>query len=658
MAFPSEVRVNWDSGSGFNDMESEDLVFGGQTKGKSGDKIIRIKKVGKSHPAAKSAEVRIKAITHSHDAKPLDLRTLANQKGIELTAEGYLRFRGDVAELKVPVGGEYRMFCFIADPMAGFVEIELDDDRRLYDLYSEHSQDRWIKRERHVFAPGDFTARVNLPRYDIRRIQIKAQDGLHTFRVYGVTVSSSAGESSLPLYASGLFSNIVFSEIPGHTRRRFHPVQFMQQVIFSSFCAYLVLFFLRFVRSRGGFKNLLIGEKRLSFWLMFAGALVCFSLWLLAYWPGHLTTDSIHIWWAAKQPDYLLHEHPFINILYYRFLQNIWDHFAVVGLFQIFVASLLGAYIFYHLYKSGLPFILILPFYLWFVSSVPIGLYNISLWKDIPFAFLVVFWAYYFVRLRLNQLNNSKEPQIHPVVLILLLLCVSLFRYNGLIYLVLIPLGMAIYQHASLKKITSVSLVVFLIALAGIIFTSVTAKHDFVFGLTKKFAVKLYEMNPVDNIKAIVTQYPQILDDRNKHTWWRDSEVMGWHQAFTREKKYNDFVKYYDVRPKSEILFLFLDHLMRSSHDVPYVWISWNPVYLLYLFLLGGLYRWFPLVSAYTYILLPQTFFLLMFLLVIHGGPHFDWRYNFYLFLAGIFLIPLILFDVMRRRQNHGVLGQ
>ena len=80
--------MNWDSGSGFNDMESEDLVFGGQTKGKSGDKIIRIKKVGKSHPAAKSAEVRIKAITHSHDAKPVDLRTLADQKRIELTAEG------------------------------------------------------------------------------------------------------------------------------------------------------------------------------------------------------------------------------------------------------------------------------------------------------------------------------------------------------------------------------------------------------------------------------------------------------------------------------------------------------------------------------------------------------------------------------------------
>ena len=654
MAFPSEVRVSWDSGSGFNDMESEDLVFGGRTQGKSGDKIIRIKKVGKTHPAAKSAEVRIKAITHSHDAKPVDLRTLADQKGIELTAEGYLRFHGNGAELKVPAGGEYSMFCFIADRTAGFVEIELDGDRRLYDLYSEHSQDRWIKRDRHVFAPGDFTARVNLPRYDIRRIQIKAQDGLHTFRIYGATVSSSAGESSLPLYASGLFSSIVFSEIPGNTKRRFHPVQLIQQVIFASFCACLVLFFLRFVRSRGGFKNLLIGEKRLSFWLMFAGAFVCFSLWLLAYWPGHMTSDSIHIWWAAKKPDYFLHEHPFVNILYYRFLQQIWDHIAVVGVFQIFISAGLGSYIFYHLYKNGLPLILILPFYLWYMTSVPIGLYNITLWKDVPFALLVVFWAYYFVRLRMNQLNGRSEaPRMRITALICLLLCVSLFRYNGLIYLVLIPVGLAVYHRIPAKKIALVFMVVFLTASAGIFYTSAVAKHDFVFGLAKKFAARLLEMNPVENLKTIAREYPRIFDDRNKYTWHRYDAVTAWHHAFTKDKKYNEFVRYYDDQPKSETLRNFLNRVIGLSHTIPYVWLSWNPFYLLYLFLLGVLYRWFPLASAYGYVLLPQAFFLLLFLFAIHGSPDFDWRYNYYLFLAGYFLIPLIMLDIKTSRQKR-----
>ena len=42
---------------------------------------------------------------------------------------------------------------------------------------------------------------------------------------------------------------------------------------------------------------------------------------------------------------------------------------------------------------------IILPFYFLFITSIPIGLYTITLWKDIPFALLVVFWAFWFVKL-------------------------------------------------------------------------------------------------------------------------------------------------------------------------------------------------------------------------------------------------------------------
>ena len=42
---------------------------------------------------------------------------------------------------------------------------------------------------------------------------------------------------------------------------------------------------------------------------------------------------------------------------------------------------------------------IVLPFYFLFITSIPIGLYTITLWKDIPFALLVVFWAFWFVKL-------------------------------------------------------------------------------------------------------------------------------------------------------------------------------------------------------------------------------------------------------------------
>jgi hypothetical protein len=650
---PAEVQVGWDSGSGFNDMEMADLVFGNRVKAHAGSGVVKIRRIGKSHPDARSADVWVKAMIRSEDDRPLPLAPFTSQKGVELTADGLLHLKKDDAVLTVPAGKDWTGMVFAMNADSGSVEIDVDGDKRLYGLYAEQPQDKWVKRNKEIFESGDFTAMVNLPRYDIDRIQIKASEGLQQFRIDAVTILSQKGEVILPVREGGMLSGTSLSEVPRNTKQFFDAVHFIQQVSFAALCTYLLMCLGRFVRSRGGVKLFLIGEKRIFFWLMFSGASLCFSLWLLAYWPGHLTSDSIHIWWVAKNPGYFLHEHPFVNILYYRFLQQIWSHFAVVGVFQIIATALLGSYIFYHLHKNGLPVILIIPFYLWFITSVPIGLYNITLWKDIPFALLVVFWAYYFVRLRLNQLKGREVPHMALFILILLLLCVSLFRYNGLIYLILIPLGLVFYQRVALKKVAAVSLIVLMIVFAGILSTSIMAKHDFVVGLTKKFAVQLLNTNIFKNINNIAKQYPHILDDQNKYTWYRDDGVVRWHNAFTKEKKYNDFVKYYDYKPKSEAIFIFLDGLMRSSHKRSYAWLTWNPFYLLYLFLLGIFYRWFPLVSAYGYVLLIQAFFLLMFLSVIHGSPDFDWRYNYYLFLAGIFLIPLVMLDIKRIWQRH-----
>ena len=651
---PAEVQVNWDSGSGFNDMESADLVFGNPVKTNVRSGVVKIRRIGRSHPAARSNDVWIKAVKRSEDDRPMPLTSFASQEDVELTADGDLHLKKDGTMLTVPAGKDHTVIDFAMNDYSGFVEIDLDGDKRLYELYAEQPQDRRVERSNEIFAPGDFIAKMSLPQYDIHHLQIKAKEGLQTFRIDSITILSQKGEMILPVQGGEIFSDIYFLKVPRNTKQFFHLFLFTQQVCFAALCTYFLMSLWRFVQSRGGVKLILIGEKRIIFWLMFSVSSICFSLWLLAYWPGHLTSDSIHIWWAAKNPEYFLHEHPFVNILYYRFLQQIWNHFAVVGLFQIVATSFLGSYIFYSVYKNKLPFVLIIPFYLWFITSVPIGLYNITLWKDVPFALLVVFWAYYFVRMRLNKGHRFyNEPRIGFLTLLLLLLSVSLFRYNGLIYLILIPFGIAVYQRASLKKIVVVFLVVFLITSAGILSTGIIAKSDFVLGLTKKFAIVLWNANIFTTMNNIVVQYPHILEDQNKYTWYRDDGVVVWHNTFLKKKNYHIFVKYYDYRPKSDAIFHLLNGVLKSSHASPYVWFTWNPFYLLYLFLLGIFYKWFPLVSAYGYVLLTQAFFLLLFLMGIHGSPDFDWRYNYYLFLAGFFLIPLIMLDIKGTWQRH-----
>ena len=78
---------------------------------------------------------------------------------------------------------------------------------------------------------------------------------------------------------------------------------------------------------------------------------------------------------------------------------------------------------------------IILPFYFLFITSIPVGVYTITLWKDIPFALLVVFWAFWFVKLRFEKKEGVALPKRngHSVPFVM---AMGLFRYNGVVYFV------------------------------------------------------------------------------------------------------------------------------------------------------------------------------------------------------------------------------
>jgi hypothetical protein len=511
-----------------------------------------------------------------------------------------------------------------------------------------------MSRDIRTFSPGDFVIRVDLPRFDIRAMSIACADKMNQFKIYTLGIESVKGIVKIPVADRGSLSQITLStpDLQRNTQQYFDPLLFIQQGGFAALCAYIVLSLLRFVERKGGWNSLLDGPRK-SFWFMSSGAFFCFLPWLLAYWPGHFTSDSIHIWWAARNPDVFLHEHPLMNIIYYRFLQQFWDHFAAVGIFQILVMAFLGSYIFYDLNKKGLSWWFIMPFYLWFVTSVPVGLYNITLWKDIPFAVTVLFWSYFFVKLNWNR-TNGITLEIHngSAALFLLLLCSCLFRYNGLIYLALIPLGLVFYRIVSLRKMAWLVLSLLLIISVVVIGTSrINKNSDFVVGLGKKIAVNLWHADFQKNMTHLIMQYPKILDNRDQYTWYRDDGVVHWHYAFARERKYNNFVKFYSYEPKSVMLHGGLNRLVQMSHESPLVYLSWNPVFILFLLPLCFLYKFFPLLSAYGYLLWTQMLALLIFLQNIQGSMHHDWRYHYYLVLTGFFLIPILLLDLMNQKK-------
>ena len=651
---PADVRVSWDSGSGFNDMEAADVVFGRAVDEDFKSSTVRIRRVGRSHPSSKSAEVWVKALQRSQDGHPMDLTAFTKQKGVDLAADGYLRLNADHVELQAPAGKKYTAFCFVAHEHAGFVEIDLDGDRRLYDLYAEQPQDKWIVRKRGIYAPGEFTVRVNLPRYDIGRLQMSSAEPIQTFWVRSVTIASEKGNIGLPLTGSGFRSAIGFDNFPRNTRQYFHPAHFLQQVLFALLSAWIAFSVFRFIRRRGGILPVLLDGQRPAFWLMFAGGVLAFGAWLLAYWPGHFTTDSVHIWWAARQPGYFMYDHPVMNVIFYRYLQQFWDYFAMVGIAQILLTSLLGAYFFFFLLQQGLKWYLIVPFYLLFVTSIPVGLYTISLWKDIPFALLTLFWAFLFVRLYLRSRSGPvhfSRGELAVMAATLLMLC--LFRYNGVVYFLFVPLGLVALRVISLKRTWKAMTAVLLTAAVLVGLSIVLDKNRFILSQSDFFLKRMRNIPLSETASRVLRQYPHILDIHFYLTqpvwydiWYRDENVTGWHLGFVQGKKYHEFIRYVSCEPKSEGLHSFLHQAMKKSYEDPWVYATWNPFFMLYLLLLALPYRLFPLTAAFGYLILAHIFVLLWVL----GPYNYNWRYYYFAYLSLFFLWPLILLDIRSGR--------
>ncbi len=173
-----------------------------------------------------------------------------------------------------------------------------------------------------------------------------------------------------------------------------------------------------------------------------------------------MSIDSLKVWRAAVLPEVLINDHPLLNVIYYRYLSGLWNNPAIVPIFHIVAMSTLIAYVFHSIHRHGVPLKYLLPFYLLTITSVPIGLYNILLWKDIPFALLIVFWAFllcqFYQKKKENQFFLTKEQVF---ALFLSLLALAFTRHNGLIYLAVIPIYLVLLRLIPMRIVSGALLI-------------------------------------------------------------------------------------------------------------------------------------------------------------------------------------------------------
>ncbi|NTW87909.1 MAG: hypothetical protein HGB26_02015 [Desulfobulbaceae bacterium] len=357
------------------------------------------------------------------------------------------------------------------------------------------------------------------------------------------------------------------------------------------------------------------------------------------------------IWRASGIPEVYLNDHPVLNQLFYMYLRTIWNNPAVVPVVQIVATALLVAFAFNKMRRAGVASALLLPFYLLILFALPLHLYNIVLWKDIPYALMVTVWGFFFVftysRKDANRWRFSVR-QWGGLLLAYLALC--FFRHNGLVYLVVVPFFWLLLGPYAWRKGLGYFFFSLLVA-AGLLWTM---SHIRTFGGLSFLSTSLqqhtmflqqttlpreamrvgsgfFQVFDMEKEKTVSDKWHYYLEDR--YSW-----------NYLQQTGLSDYYPYVDRKPYFPKLRQAILEVYRASYEKPWQYFLWNPFHMLIFvpFVLLG-FRWFPSAAIFSGFLLCGV----IPLLVINI---FNWRYYYFFYFGLYFILPLMFFDIRRKR--------
>ncbi len=406
-------------------------------------------------------------------------------------------------------------------------------------------------------------------------------------------------------------------------------------------------------------RALFISQGRWLFWLVLLSGFASNMLWLLAEWPGSLTPDTIHIHSEIKRL-LLTNHHPYIYSLFVLGLYNIYDAPLTIVLFQLISFYAVLAWWLYFLFRNGVRWYLILPLYFLTFLSVPVNLFNITVWKDIPYNTLVLYWAFfltagYYLK---RQGRTFKLTKSHLVLLSLAFLFLCTFRHNGLIYLPVIPVLLLIFTKINRRWIVGfLALSGFLLyfnyqILPGYILQDKPKKNDFAKEVVSRNVKQATQVSGGDQeyylehyISYRVKRFVATLGASPKaSTWYNDMHVPP-QRWFSVDELSAESI----VNPKSDFLVKYKNRALETRVFKGFTegrFIHWNSSFGLLLLLTALiLYKWVPLSALYS------SFFLIqaagMFFVV---WPR--WRYLYFLYLGGMYLIFTLLLEFTLRKEG------
>ncbi|MCI5179361.1 MAG: hypothetical protein D3911_08580 [Candidatus Electrothrix sp. AW3_4] len=645
------LLIRWNSGQGFNTYEQR--TFPLTLRRSEGEMTSQISfgATGKRSSASLSNEVVCTALLV--DGVPFDLSTLAAH-GHGRYADGELYFQGNQQVSVIVSATSHIGIKFRTNNHSGIAFTHVYGERKERNLYIANEAakckqfDYWL-----LGSDGAFSVQMALPRYPVHALQILSSSSDKPVSLTSAEIHGKGKVVDLLKGQQPVLGKIHFTNVLHEMRSFFHPVQFCWQVLFSLLSVWLVAALLQTVRRLGGLTACFLDEKRYVFWAMFGTSLAVFGLWLAAFWPGVMSVDSLKIWRAAMLPDVFVNDHPFMNVILYKYLYHIWGNPVIVPLTQVLCTALLISWFGFWLYRQGVQRVqrvLLACWFLFILGSVPIALYNLMLWKDIPFALLVVFWGCLLIKFsRERQQGRLRWTGQRVVSLILLSLFLAFIRHNGLVYLFILPILFLLLGLVPVKKVLIALVACMLVT--GFAFTALysvgkIADTGFftqkISGYTKQLSVKniasdaertLHNYMTVLNINQTAQKWDKFhYYFHDRYAWWFLLHA-GWWDLYPYQQEAVTFPR---LRKAAMLVY-------EKSYQEPWVWLSWNPVWLLGLLpIFTLLFWWFPNTATLGVMLLAGSL-PLVYLRI------FNWRYYYFLYLGLLFLPALVGLDCTRK---------
>jgi len=649
------VNVQWNSGEGYNEYEQRRFQFLSTRGGENKKHRIVLNRAPQKNQLSKGHRVVLYEIRNDDQGLFVPRKALTTVR--KKAGSGWL-FHSDESEIRLNVAAKDRLyFLFKSDDRSGVVRISIDGQVFQHDLYRKNWEilfsklDFWLLDEE-----GNITVSFDLPRYKVGSLRI--------------LTSTETVVSSLHLQTKLKIIDLpITSQENGHVlvdnptrslKHFFHPSQFFFQLLFSLFLAWLCMIVGRKFASYGTFNSVFFSNDRWLFWCFFSGTVTVYGMWLLAFWPGVMSVDSLNIWRAAWLPDVMINNHPVLNEIWYMFFQQLWNNTVIIPIAQILLLSVLIAVTFFLVFRQGVNLRWLLPCYFLLVLSLPIGLYTVTLWKDVPFALLVILWslapAYFFYIKRKNkQIFLSRQ---HIFLLLLMFLALLLFRHNGMVYLFVLPILFVIIKLVRIPKLLVLVCCILAIGLLTVVFfpPKTLKSGSYFHDLSMIYLQQIREESPSKRIGQAIKQYPRLLDlkkNREKSDFWHYYLGDRYAYSFLKDVGWYDAHKY--LLPDKNIFPSLHDfglRLYKMSLETPWIYLTWNPFLLLYLFPLSILlYRWFPLSAIFSLVILAQVVALLVFV----GTT--NWRYYYFVLMGGYFILPVALLDWHCRSSQKQMIG-